>query len=95
MKYQGKQFVIEAFQAGVDDNPPWFVSKILDKTVILLHPEIQFGNFFYNPKEEFCFILTERGRMTINNNDFVVKDINGNIYSYSPEEFKKTYDLIS
>ena len=87
-KYRKKPVVIEAWQFSKDNynkGAPDFIRS--EKTVILWS---QHGGEVIGGEIE-----TLEGEMTISENDYIIKGINGEFYPCKSDIFAKTYDLVS
>lgn len=89
-KYKKKPVVIEAFElndrglVGED----WFWDAVSENKIIT-H---DFGKFHENPA--WCEIKTPEGTMIARSGDYIIKGVNGELYSCKPDIFEKTYQLI-
>ena len=85
-RYRKKPVVIEAFQWTGDvhqsEDPEWIVDAMKQK-VATIH---QGGT------EHVCMLIrTPEGTKTANRGDWIIKDVNGEIYPCKPDIFEKTY----
>lgn len=80
MKYRKKPVIIEAFRLGVESIPKWFEVKSceLDKDGKVLN----------------VYISTLEGTMKANRGDYIIKEVNGEIYPCKADIFEKTYELV-
>ena len=82
MKFTRKPIVIEAFQAGVDDIPDWFMDKVTSKEVILL-----------NEEEFWCHMMRWTGSLVgIKKGDYIINGIFP-FATMEPVLFKSAYKL--
>lgn len=87
-KYRKKPVVIEAWQfskVNYNKGAPDFIR--LEKTITLWS---QYGGDVIGGEIE-----TLEGEMTISENDYIIKGVNGEFYPCKPDIFAKTYDLVS
>lgn len=83
-KYVKLPVEIDAFQWTLDhdmENPKWFVEAIADGEII----EYDDG------RNLSLLIETLEGRMNAFMGDYIIKGVNGEIYSCKPDIFRKTY----
>ena len=90
MKYRKKPVVIDAFQLNsrglVEED--WFWDAVSRNDIITYY----FGKF--QRKDAYCDIKTSEGTMRANAGDYIIRGINGEIYSCTPDIFEKTYELV-
>ena len=94
-KYRKKPVVIEAFQLGYhwpqDECNEWFHDAVTNG-VITTH---NMGKF-HNPNEKpFIEIRTLEGVMRGDRGDYIIKGIQGEIYSCKSEIFEATYEEVN
>lgn len=93
MKYRKKPVIIEAFKLGVDYIPDWFMDKVSSNDIILYHipfDEARANNY----GQIWCKIKTLEGVMTAyEGQDYIIKDIDGEIYPCKIDIFERTYEL--
>ena len=90
-KFRKKPVVIEAiqFKRRMDETPDWYLNSVTNNAIITYNQ-----GKFNNPTEDcFCLIETLEGRMRCNENDWIIKGVNGEVYSCKPDIFKKTYEV--
>lgn len=83
-KYVKLPVEIDAFQWTLDydmENPKWFVESIADGVIV----EYDDGSNLV------LLIETLEGRTIAFMGDYIIKGVNGEIYSCKPDIFKKTY----
>ena len=83
MKYRKKPIVIEAFRFGVDDMPNWF---LLDERVVWGNKE--------GKTPLFCIIKTSSGLVTGDFGDYIIKEIDEEMYICKAETFVKTHEEV-
>ena len=83
MKYRKKPVIIEAFRFGVDDMPNWF---LLDERVVWGNKE--------GKTPLFCIIKTSSGLVTGDFGDYIVKEIDEEMYICKAETFVKTHEEV-
>lgn len=83
-KFTKKPLIVDAFKYGNDEapHPQWFNDQI-GLTVFL--PQLPEGN---------PYIVTGRGDQIINNGDYVIKGVHGELYPCSAGIFADTYDAV-
>ncbi len=88
-KYCKKPVIVEAFQydgdlKGSDGKyyvPEWAVQALGD------------GTLFYQGQGEL-FVKTLEGDMHVSVGDYVIKEVNGELYPCKPDVFDKTYEPV-
>lgn len=90
-KYRKKPVVIEAWQFTKenftkDKEPDWLKEAIMNKKITIWS---QYGGRVIEGE-----ISTLEGTMTISENDFIIKGIQGEFYPCKPDIFKKTYEKV-
>lgn len=93
MKYRKKLAIVDAFQLGhhwpQDDCNEWFHNAVTNG-VIITH---NMGKI-HNPNEKsFIEIHTLEGVMRGDQGDYIIKGIQGEIYSCKPDIFEATYEV--
>lgn len=83
MKYRKKPVIIEAFRFGVDDMPNWF---LLDERVVWGNKE--------GKTPLFCIIKTSSGLVTGDFGDYIIKEIDEEMYICKAETFVKTHEEV-
>lgn len=84
MKFKKKPIIIEAFQITTwKDVPNWFI-KALNKGIA----------FYDMDNGHKLTIKTLEGNMKVNEGDWIIKGINGELYPCKHDIFKKTYERI-
>ena len=83
MKYRKKPVIIEAFRFGVDDLPNWF---LLDERVVWGNKE--------GKTPLFCIIKTSSGLVTGDFGDYIIKEIDEEMYICKAETFVKTHEEV-
>jgi hypothetical protein len=81
MKYRKKPVVIEAFKFSIDIMPDWFYDYVNIGTI----------GKYENGK---CIIKTLEGNMTVNEGDYIIKGINGEVYPCKSDIFLKIYEKV-
>lgn len=89
--YRKKPVVVEAFQLGIDYIPDWFMNKVTDRTVTL-HG---LSSGFIHVSDTNADIETLEGVMHANYGDYIIRGVNGEIYSCKPDIFEKTYEEVN
>ncbi|MCR4367800.1 MULTISPECIES: hypothetical protein [Bacillus amyloliquefaciens group] len=84
-KYRKKPIEVEAFQFGYEPIPKWF------KDVCKL-----FGYTTYSDEQYIDTLLIHypKNSVKIYRGEYVIKGIEGEVYSCKPDIFKKTYDVV-
>lgn len=92
MKYRKKPVVIEAFQfkRRLDESPDWYLDALSDNTVVTCNQ----GKFNDPSRPCFADIETLEGVMRANENDYIIRGINGELYPCKPDIFEKTYEVV-
>lgn len=89
MKFIKKSIMREAFQWTADqeqkEDPEWIVEAIKNGTV-----------YFKNAGTEDVkmIIKTFGGNYMANRNDYIIQDINGELYPCKPDIFESIYEMI-
>ena len=82
MKYRKKPIIIEAFRFMIDATAPdWFMDRVSDN-IIITH------------QDGTCDINTLKGTMRADKGDYIVLDVNEEVYPCKPDVFIKTYEEI-
>lgn len=91
MEYTKKPVVIEAVQltwalvTGNEKLPEWFKTALAEKTIrITLTKKIE--------NSQSAIISTLEGEMQASANDYIIRDIKGELYPCKPDIFEATYD---
>ena len=90
MKYRKKPVLVEAFRLTDDperEAPAWFTQAVLDKTV-----RIDRGLKDGHAEVYGCTVNTLEGRMKARLGDYIIRDVNGELYPCKPDIFHKTYE---
>ena len=89
-KYRKKPIVIEAFQLNSRGlvGEDWFWDAVTRNDIITYN----FGKFHL--EDAYCEIKTLEGTMIANTGDYIVREINGEIYPCKPDIFEKTYEPV-
>ena len=87
-KYRKKPVVIEAWQFSKDNYHKGAPDFIRSEKMVTLWS--QHGGEVIGGE-----VGTLEGEMTISENDYIIKGINGEFYPCKPDIFAKTYDLVS
>lgn len=82
-KFSKKPLIVEAFKYGTDIEPQWFADQV-GRTVFLSS----------TPDEGNPYIVTGRGEQIINDGDYVIKGVHGELYPCSAGIFRDTYDAV-
>ncbi len=85
-KFRKKPVIIEAFQYGVEDFPPWFKKAEQRGRVQCF--------WLYGEEQRWCEIETPEGTMRGESGDWIIRGIHGEIYPYKPDIFEATYELV-
>ena len=95
-KYRKKPVLIEAFRMGIDTWPDWFTEEV-NQNNITTHRigEIGQGLSPFDHSKIHCKIKTPEGETTGNYGDYIIKGIQGEVYSCKPDIFEQTYNLVS
>lgn len=83
MKYRKKPVVIDAFCLGRDEVPTWASERRNSDLTFV------FGN---NPQ---IIISTQDGEMKANSGDYIIKDINDDIYPCHADIFEAIYEAVN
>jgi len=86
--YKKRPIIIEAFEYFSDysDNmPKWFVEAWQDGRVMITAK---------SKSTTLTVIRTLEGDMTVNEGDFVIQGVNGELYPCKPDIFYKTYEAV-
>ena len=81
MLYRKKHPMVEAFKVGTDEFPKWFKDG-LDTEEFAFHETLG------------AYIMTSNGVECVSIGDYIVKDYNGNIYSYNSDIFEEEYERV-
>lgn len=81
MKYRKKPVVIDAFEFCENFVPNWGISAYND------------GVIYFDDKEE-CFIKTLEGDHHVSIGDYIIRGVNGELYTCKPDIFEKTYEAV-
>ena len=82
MKYRKKPIVIEAFRFMIDAAAPdWFMDRVSDN-IIITH------------QDGTCDINTLKGTIRVDKGDYIILDVNGEVYPCKPDVFIKTYEKV-
>jgi len=84
-KYRKKPVIIEAFQCGEDKEPEWFSKEIQKDNILIMKSCDNIIGYV---------IKTLEGNMQAFNGDYIIKDIQGEIYPCKPDIFEATYERI-
>ena len=90
MKYRKIPIEIEAFRLGIDFIPDWFMDKVSSNEIILHGKSTGFQHYYDTNAD----IQTLEGVMHANYGDYIIKEIQGEIYPCKPEIFKNTYERV-
>ena len=91
MKYRKKPIVIEAFQYDgdlINSSGKYYVPEWAEKAH--KNGNIYFKDIGNNPA--VMIIKTLEGDMIANIGDYIIQDVNGEIYPCKPDIFEKTYE---
>lgn len=90
MRYRKKSIVVEAFQLNEKGlvSEDWFWDAVTNNDIIM-H---DFGKLYSNPP--WCEIKTPEGVMVAQTGDYIIRGVNGEIYSCKADIFKKTYEKV-
>lgn len=94
MKFKRKTTIIEAFQYGVDLEPPWFLSEI-GKSIRFVPTNKR--PVAYSINKNFpsdVLIMTLEGEMRANYYDYIIKGTHGEIYPCKEHIFLHLYEPI-
>lgn len=95
MKYRKKPFIVEAFRLGIDNIPDWFMNKVT-RNEAMLHGT---SSGFEHHDDTTASIRVFDGRgivwRHVDYGNYIIKTINGEVYPYEPELFKKIYEPYS
>ncbi len=86
MKFR-KIVEVEAFQLGVDDYPEWFTEMCMDGQLISIHHITKSGWIFNNVDDDVVSI-------SVNNGDYIIKNIDGELSVCKPGIFEETHEKI-
>ena len=90
MKEYKKPIVVEAERLNARGlmGSDWFWDAVSDNKIVIYN----FGKF---PLENaYCEIKPLEGVMTAKTGDYIIKGVEGEIYSCKPDIFEKTYEVI-
>ena len=90
MRYRKKPVEVEAFCLTEESErtaPEWFERAVLNETV-WIDRSLQDGH----AKIYGCTIKTLEGKMHAKVGDYIIRGVNGELYSCKPDIFKKTYE---
>ena len=83
MIYRNKSVEVKAARFMIQDYlPDWFMDKVTDCTIIT-HPD---GS---------CHVKTLEGVMKADFGDYIIQDVNGEVYPCKPDIFEKTYEKVN
>lgn len=85
-QYRKKPVIIEAFRYGIDDRPEWFKEAGRGLTEEDFPP--------YGDKERWCDIYTLEGVMTVYRGYWIIRGVQGEIYSCDPDVFALNYEPV-
>jgi hypothetical protein len=89
MKFRKKPVVIEAVQyTRKFVMPSWLMDAVIEERVRVYNT----GNFQDPTSECFAVIATLEGDMTVNENDWIIRGIKGELYPCKPDIFEMTYE---
>ena len=90
MKYRQKPVEVDAFKLTTDPEriaPDWFTKAVADER-IYIDRVVKDGHIdVYG-----CTIRTQYGKVRAKLGDYVIKGINGELYPWKADIFKKTYE---
>lgn len=87
MQYRKKPKVIEAWRIGSDEpHPEWLVAA--------QQPGKPGGRVIFNTTAKVATILTPEGRMSAVEGDWIIKGIEGELYSCRDSIFQETYEKV-
>ncbi|PLR72207.1 hypothetical protein [Bacillus sp. UMB0728] len=89
--YRKKPVEVEAFKFYVDPMPDWFMEEVSCNNIWLFNCDYN----RYSIEEAYCEIETLEGIMRCNGGDYVIKGVQGEVYSCKKDIFKQTYELVS
>ena len=98
-KYRKKPIVVEAYQFFQKENKykwPQWLQEAWNK------PEYDVGSFYYWPEDlssknlslrkNRFFIYTLEGPHAVNEGDYIIKGVKGELYPCKPDIFEQTYE---
>lgn len=90
MRYRKRPVEVDAFQLTADPEriaPEWFTQAVADE-VVWIDRSLQDGHV----KVYGCTIHTLEGKMHAKLGDYIIRGVNGELYSCKPNIFQKTYE---
>lgn len=83
MKFTRRPIIIEAFQAGIDDIPEWFMDRVTSGEAILKS----------DPEEPWCIMMRWNGaECSVKRGDYIANSLFP-FTTYEPEHFHNTFIL--
>ena len=91
MRYRNKPVEVDAFQLTDPERiaPEWFTQAVADE-VVWIDRSLQDGHV----KVYGCTIHTPEGKMHAKLGDYIIRGVNGELYSCKPDIFQKTYEKV-
>jgi hypothetical protein len=88
MKVRKKPVIVDAFQWPSNENlPDWALDALrTGKIIQTLHP--------YKPNTSVLAVQTLEGTIYAQENDWIIKGVNDEIYPCKPDVFQKTYEMV-
>jgi len=84
-KYRKKPIVIDVFRFYVDEMPDWFMDKVSNNDVVLYNCDYN----KYSSEEAYCEIRTLGGVKVANGGDYIIKGVQGEIYTCKEDIFEE------
>ena len=93
-QYRKKPVVVDAYQLGCGySTPDWFMDAVTDQKIIL-HKDPDRSPFDTAPDPSIgAEIVTLEGVMEAQYQDYIIKDVAGELYPCKPGIFEATYEL--
>lgn len=85
MKYRKKPLIVDAFRYGIDSNPEWFQPS--NKKLVY---EVMTGS-----NQNVHFINTMESIISHSPGDWMVRDVDGRINSYTPDSFEMAFEPVT
>jgi hypothetical protein len=85
-KYRKKSDVIEAYKYGEEEAPQWFKEAVRKG---LATPCSQYGG-----TKRWCEIETKEGTMIAKIGDYIVKDVDVDLFPCKPHMFETIYEVV-
>lgn len=94
MRYRKNSIVVEAFQLNERGlvSEDWFWDAVTNNDIIMHDFGKLYSKLYSNPP--WCEIKTPEGVIVAQTGDYIIRGVNGEIYSCKPDIFEKTYEKV-